>query len=219
MSPRGRAATFTWSGGLSSVAVAGGLALGTGDRGSELAAVLQQLEGPSPTGGGPDPAGVSRPGGAGSDPGRAAGRWPCPLGAAAGWPRCAAAPWRSPGVWVGRAAVVAGGLALGAGDRGGELAAVLQPLEGPSPTGGGPDPAGVSGPGGAGSDPGRAAGRWPCPPEAAAGWPRCAAAPWERVIEGGARCSAATARGPPPTGDDADQAGASRPVASRVVRS
>ena len=64
MSPRGRAATFTWSGGLSSVAVAGGLALGTGDRGSELAAVLQQLEGPSPTGGGPDPAGVSGPGGA-----------------------------------------------------------------------------------------------------------------------------------------------------------
>ena len=105
MSPRGRAATFTWSGGLSSVAVAGGLALGTGDRGSELAAVLQQLEGPSPTGGGPDPAGVSGPGGAGSDPGRAAGRWPCPLGAAAGWFRCAAVPWRSPGVGRGGRAI------------------------------------------------------------------------------------------------------------------
>ncbi len=128
MSPRGRAATFTWSGGLSSVAVAGGLALGTGDRGSELAAVLQQLEGPSPTGGGPDPAGVSGPGGAGSDPGRAAGRWPCPLGAAAGWFRCAAVPWRSPGV----------------GRGGGELAAVLQLHDGHPATGDGPKPAGAS---------------------------------------------------------------------------
>ena len=43
---RGRAAAFTWSGGLSAAAVAGGLALGSGDRGGELAAVLQQLEGP-----------------------------------------------------------------------------------------------------------------------------------------------------------------------------
>ena len=43
---RGNAAAFTWSGGLNAAAVAGGLALGTGDRGGELAAVLQQFEGP-----------------------------------------------------------------------------------------------------------------------------------------------------------------------------
>ncbi len=42
-----------------------------------------------------------------------------------------AAPWRSPGVWVGGAAAVAGGLALGTGERGSELAAVLQQFEGP----------------------------------------------------------------------------------------
>jgi hypothetical protein len=42
---RGRAVAITWSGSLSAVAVAGGLALGAGDRGGELAAVLQQLEG------------------------------------------------------------------------------------------------------------------------------------------------------------------------------
>jgi hypothetical protein len=30
--------------------------------------------------------------------GGAAGLWPCPPGAAAGWPRCAAAPWPSPGL-------------------------------------------------------------------------------------------------------------------------
>ncbi len=41
--------------------VAGGLALGAGDRGGELAAVLQQLEGPPPTGDDADQAGASRP--------------------------------------------------------------------------------------------------------------------------------------------------------------
>jgi hypothetical protein len=41
----GRAVAITWSGSLSAAAVAGGLVLGTGDRGGELAAVLQQLEG------------------------------------------------------------------------------------------------------------------------------------------------------------------------------
>jgi hypothetical protein len=35
-----------------------------------------------------------------------------------------------PGVWVGGTAAVAGGLALGTGERGGELAAVLQQLKG-----------------------------------------------------------------------------------------
>ncbi len=44
-SMRGRAVAITWSGGLSAAAVAGGLVLGIGDRGGELAAVLQQLEG------------------------------------------------------------------------------------------------------------------------------------------------------------------------------
>ncbi len=43
--------------------------------------------------------------------------------------------------------------------------------------------------------------------------------PWERVIEGGLAAVLQQLEGPPPTGDDADQAGASRPVASRVVRS
>ena len=37
-----------------------------------------------------------------------------------------------PGVWVGGTAAVAGGLALGSGERGGELAAVLQQLKGPT---------------------------------------------------------------------------------------
>ncbi|HAT3513170.1 TPA: hypothetical protein I8525_004676 [Aeromonas hydrophila] len=44
-SMRGRAVPITWSGRLSAAAVAGGLVLGAGDRGGELAAVLQQLEG------------------------------------------------------------------------------------------------------------------------------------------------------------------------------
>ncbi|GJB26737.1 hypothetical protein KAM448_45060 [Aeromonas caviae] len=43
---RGRAAAITWCVGRGAAAVAGGLVLGTGDRGGELAAVLQQLEGP-----------------------------------------------------------------------------------------------------------------------------------------------------------------------------
>ena len=54
MSPRGRcgvasmcgcAVAITWCVGRGAAAVVGGLALGAGDRGGELAAVLQQLEG------------------------------------------------------------------------------------------------------------------------------------------------------------------------------
>ncbi len=105
-SMRGRAVAITWCVGRGAAAVAGGLALGPGERGSELAAVLQPPEGPPPpTGDGPDLAGACRPvaGRAVRDRirRRAAGRWPCPPGPAAGWPRCAAAPWRSPGVWIG----------------------------------------------------------------------------------------------------------------------
>ena len=47
-------------------------------------------------------------GGALSDLRGAVGLWPCPPGAAAGWPRCAAITW-SGGL---SAAAVAGGLAL-----------------------------------------------------------------------------------------------------------
>ena len=72
---RGRAVAITWSGGLSAAAVAGGLALGSGDRGGELAAVLQPPEGPPPpTGDGTDLAGLWQAG-ARSDPGRTARRW------------------------------------------------------------------------------------------------------------------------------------------------
>ena len=46
VSMRSRAVAITWCVGRGAAAVAGGLALGTGERGSELAAVLQQLEGP-----------------------------------------------------------------------------------------------------------------------------------------------------------------------------
>ena len=62
---------------------------------------------PPPTGDGTEPAGAGR---AVRDRirERAAGRWPCPPGAAAGWPRCAAITW-SGGL---SAAAVAGGLAL-----------------------------------------------------------------------------------------------------------
>ena len=46
-SMRGRAMAITWCVGRGAAAVAGGLVLGSGDRGGELAAVLQQLKGPT----------------------------------------------------------------------------------------------------------------------------------------------------------------------------
>ncbi|GJB26742.1 hypothetical protein KAM365_44920 [Aeromonas caviae] len=59
---RGRAAAITWCVGRGAAAVAGGLVLGAGDRGGELAAVLQPPEGPPPpTGDGTDLAGAGRP--------------------------------------------------------------------------------------------------------------------------------------------------------------
>ena len=120
---RGRAVAITWSGGLSAAAVAGGLVLGIGDRGGELAAVLQQFEGPHhqlvtapirrvPAGQWPAGRCEIGSGGALLDDGHVP-QVPLQGGLDAG--RAVAITW-----CVGRgAAAVAGGLALGAGDRGG----------------------------------------------------------------------------------------------------